>query len=123
MKTIFVLCGLILIIGAVLFWRHQRGPNQYGTFIGAPKVEVKDLIERPKDFLRKTVAIDGKITKQCTTMGCYFFFQSNHKLLRVDISELAMNAPRRNGHDATVEGQLVPFEDGYQFWASSVNIK
>jgi hypothetical protein len=123
MKTIFAICGLVLVVGGVLFWRHLRLPNQYGTFIGVQRVEVKDLIERPKDFLHKTVGIEGEITKQSTTMGCYFFFPSGDKLLRVDISEIAMTAPRRNGHRTYVEGQLVPYQDGYQFWASAAKIK
>jgi hypothetical protein len=56
-------------------------------------------------------------------MGCYFFFLSGKNLLRVDLQEIAMNAPRRNGHIARVEGQLVPFDGGHQFLASSVEFE
>ena len=123
MRTILVLCALALIIGAVLIWHLVSLPNQYGAFTGVPKADVADLIERPKDFLHKTVAIEGIVRKQCTTMGCYFFFLSGEKLLRVDLEQITMVAPRRNGHPARVEGQIVPYGDGYQFVASAVEFE
>jgi len=123
MKAILAMCALILVAGGVLVYRYFRMPSAYGVFGGAPLVEAADLIDRPKDFLRKTVAIEGIVREQCTSMGCYFFFHSEKKALRVDISEVAMTAPRRNGRPARVEGQLVPFADGYQFWASAVEFK
>ena len=35
--------------------------GRYGTFTGAPKVEVSDLLEKPQDFLHKTVTIEGTV--------------------------------------------------------------
>jgi len=123
MKTILVLCTVSLVVGAVLIWYMVSLPNEYGAFTGVPKAEIADLIERPKDFLHKTVAIEGTVRKQCTTMGCYFFFLSDEKVLRVDLEEITMVAPRRNGHRARVEGQIVPYGDGYQFVASAVEFE
>lgn len=123
MRTIFALCGLILVVGAVFAWRAMRMPSEYGAFTGAPTVEVADLIERPKEFLGKTVAVEGVVQEQCKTMGCYFFIPSGTKTLRVDIQEVAMTAPMREGHQARVEGQLVSFNDGYQLYASAVEFK
>ena len=56
-------------------------------------------------------------------MGCFFFFLSGKDRLRVDIEQIAMTAPRKNGHQARVEGQIVPYGDGYQFVASAVEFK
>jgi|CXWL01.1.fsa_nt_gi hypothetical protein len=123
MRTILVLCALSLIIGAVLIWQVVSLPNEYGAFTGAPKADIADLIERPKDFLHNTVAIEGTVRKQCTTMGCYFFFLSGEKMLRVDLEQITMVAPRRNGHTARVEGQMVPYGDGYQFVAGAVEFE
>ena len=99
MKLIFALCATVFIGGGVLLYRTTRMPNEYGAFSGAPKVEVIDLIERPKAYLRKTVAVEGIVREQCTSMGCFFFFREGEKTLRIDIQEIAMNAPRKNGHD------------------------
>lgn len=123
MKTILTLCALTLVVGTALIWRAVRLPNHYGEFTGAEKAEVADVIERPKDFLHKTVIIQGTVRQQCTTMGCFFFFLSGKSMLRVDLQEIAMNAPRRNGRPARVEGQIVPFDGGYQFIASAVEFE
>ena len=123
MKTILVLCALTLVVGAALIWRAMRLPSHYGTVTGAPKAEVADLIDRPKEFLHKTVTLEGIVRQQCTTMGCFFFFQSGNNTLRVELQEIAMNAPRRNGRPARVEGQIVPYGDGYQFVASAVEFE
>ena len=59
-------------------------------------------------------AHDGEtIREQCKTMGGYFFIRSGTKTLRVEMQEIAMNAPMREGRQARVEGQMVPYGDGY----------
>jgi len=123
MKTIFALCALTAVVAAALIWNATRLPSHFGDFIGASKADVADLIDRPTEFLHKTVALKGTVREQCTTMGCYFFFLSGKKMLRVDLQEIAMNAPRRNGHPARVEGQIIPYGDGYQFVASAVEFE
>jgi hypothetical protein len=123
MRTIFILCALVLIGGGVWFYQSTRMPNLYGTFTGAPKVEVGTLIEKPKDYLKKTVAIEGEVREQCETMGCYFYVHVGEKTLRVDLQDIAMNAPRKNGHMAKVEGQMVKYGDGFQLVATAVEFK
>jgi hypothetical protein len=123
MKTILILCAVILIGAAVGFYQFTRMPNRYGAFTGAPKAEVSDLIKNPKGFLKKTVALEGVIQDQCEAMGCYFYFPDGNKTLRVDLQDIAMNAPRKNGHTALVEGQIVKYGDGYQLAATAVEFK
>lgn len=123
MRTILTLCGLILVVGAFIAWRAMRMPTHYGTFSGAQKADVADLIERPKDFLGKTISVEGTVREQCKTMGCYFSMPSGTKMLRVELQVIAMNAPMREGHQARVEGQMVPYGDGYQLLASAVEFE
>jgi len=123
MKTILILCALTLVVGAVLVWRTVRLPSHYGAFTGAPQADVADLIGRTKEFLHKTVTIEGTVRQQCTTMGCFFFFFSGRNMLRVELQEIAMKAPRRNGRPARVEGQIVPYDGGHQFLASAVEFE
>jgi hypothetical protein len=56
-------------------------------------------------------------------MGCYFFIHSGTKTLRVELQEIAMNAPMREGHPVRVEGQIVRYGDGYQLFASAVEFE
>jgi hypothetical protein len=123
MRTIFGLCAVILVVGAVLGWRATRMPTKYGDFTGAAKVQVQDLIERPKDFLGKTVLIEGEVREQCKTMGCFFFFSAGEKTLRVDLQQVAMNAPMHEGRAARAEGQMEVYGDTFQLVANAVEFK
>ena len=123
MKKILVLCALTLVVATAMIWRAIAKPSRFGTFTSAPKAEVVRLIAEPKAFLGKTVEIEGAISEQCKTMGCYFFFRSGKDTLRVDLQEVAMKAPMEEGRTARVEGQIVPYNGGYQFYASAVEFE
>lgn len=123
MRNIFLLCLAILAIGGYFLWRSTQLPTLAGEFTGAPVVPVADLIERPKVYLNKTVLVEGEVREQCKSMGCFFFFHDGDKQLRIDLESIAMNAPMREGRQARVEGQIVPFGDGFQLFASAVEFK
>ena len=119
MRTIFILCGLILVGGIVFVWVSFRAPSEFGELINAPRAETIDVINHPENYLHTTVQLEGIIAKQCTTMGCYFFFIVGEKELRIDLADIAMNAPKRkDGRRALVEGRTVPFNKGYELMAS-----
>ena len=120
MKKILKLCTLILVVAAAWIWRAAAGPARFGSFTGAPKAEVAAVIADPKAYLSRTVELEGIVSEQCKSMGCYFFFRSGKNTLRVDLQEIAMTAPMREGRKARVEGQTVPYDGGYQFFASAV---
>ena len=120
MKRILILCALTLVAIGALVWRAAAKPSRFGTFTGAPKAEVATLIAQPRAYTGRLLEVEGTITEQCKSMGCYFFFRSGDKTLRVDLQEVAMTAPMHEGKRARVEGQLVPYGDGFQFYASAV---
>lgn len=123
MKKILLLCGLTLAVGSVFLWRVAAKPSVYGQFTNAPRAGVAALVDRPKDFLGKTVSVEGTITEQCKAMGCFFKFRDGGKSLRVDLQEIAMKAPMHEGKPARVEGQLMAYGDAYQLYASAVEFK
>jgi hypothetical protein len=123
MKTIFGMCAVILAVGGFFLWRTMRLRLVSGTFTGAPRTEVALLVERPTEYVDKTVLIEGQVLRQCKAMGCFFFFQVGEKQLRVDLEQIAMNAPMREGHVARVEGRMTPFGNGYQLLATAVEFE
>ncbi len=121
MRTIFVLCALIFVIGAVLIWRFRQLPTHYGEFIGAPQTSVDDLVNHPQEFAGKTVSVQGIVRDQPENMRCHFFFPATNGMLRVELNAITEDAPKREGHLARVEGQLVPYNDGFELYASAVD--
>lgn len=123
MKKILFLCAIIVVIAAASVWRISARPARFGTFTGAPKADIASIVANPKSYLGRTVALEGVVSEQCKSMGCFFFFKSGSKTLRVDLQEIAMTAPMREGRMARVEGETVPFDGGYQFFASAVEFE
>jgi hypothetical protein len=106
-----------------MVWHAVAGARRFGAFSSAPKADAAQLIAAPKAFLGKTVEVDGIVSEQCRSMGCFFFFRSGKQTLRVDLQEIAMKAPLNEGRAVRVEGQLVPWDGGYQLYASAVEFK
>jgi len=123
MRTILVIFAALIIGGGVTVWKAMQVPSRFGTFSGAPKTEVAEVLKAPAAYANKSVLLEGVVREQCQTMGCFFYFLSGTQKLRVDLQDIAMTAPRKAGHTARVEGRTVPFGDGYQFWAAAVEFE
>lgn len=116
MRTILIICGLILVAGAAWLIMSLQTPKHYGAaFSAAPKVHVADLLERPAEFVGRPLTIEGKVEDQCPTSGCFFYFSAGTKKLKIELGDLAQKIPKRIGARVTVEGQLVPYGESYQF--------
>ena len=123
MRTILALCAMILAGAAGAAWYGTRGLEGAGTFTGAPMVEVADVLERPGSFLKKTIALEGEVRYQCKATGCFFFFVAGRKQLRVDLEQIAVNAPKHEGRQARGEGQLVLYGSSFQLLATAVEFR
>lgn len=123
MRKILLLCALTVVISSVFTWRTVTRTATFGTFTGAPAASVASVIADPQSYLVKTVQVEGVISEQCKSMGCFFFFKSGKEQLRVDLQDVAMTAPMREGRKARAEGRTVPYNGGYQFFASAVEFE
>lgn len=124
MKIIFGLCGVILLTGSAWIWWAMRMPSTFGQFTTAPKVEAMELLTNPVKYTKDPVTVEGTITEQCQSMGCFFSFHvGDGKSLRVDLQQIAMTAPMREGHRARVQGVMVPFNEGYELFATAIEFQ
>jgi hypothetical protein len=121
MRAILLLCGLTLLLGVGSAWHAMQIPTRYGDFTGAPPVSVNELLDRPQDFLGKTVSVHGTVSDQCKATGCFFYLPSPSGRLRIELEEIAMNVPAREGRPVRVEGQLIPYGKEYRLYASAVD--
>jgi hypothetical protein len=101
----------------------MRWPDQFGTFTGVAHTDIATLVDTPKHYIGKTVAVEGEVREQCKTMGCFFYLHAGNKTLRIDLEEIAMKAPRREGRLAHVEGRIGPYGDGFQLFATAVRFE
>jgi len=122
MKTIFVLCGLILAGAGAWFFLSRSRTDHFGNeFRGYPSIELEKLVDSPKDHLKKELRIDGLLVRQCPSSGCWFFLKEpGGKELKVEMGDTTPKLPARVGKRATVEGQLIKYGEGYQFIGTAV---
>jgi hypothetical protein len=120
MRTIIAVCVVTLFAGGLAMWQATQLRTVFGQFTGAPETAVADLIGSPIHFAGKTVLVKGPVRQQCKAMGCFFFLHAGQKRLRVNLEEIAMKAPMKEGHQARVEGEIVRYRDTYQLLATAV---
>ncbi len=99
--------------------------EKYGLGIdsGAPVVKVKDIILRPADFVGRTVTLEGKITSQCQSNGCWFFLYDGTGQIFINLKPNNFALPSRMGKKARVTGIVSADQQGYQIIARGVEIK
>jgi hypothetical protein len=125
MKIIFILCGLILAGAAAWFFLARGHADHYGNaFRGLAPVELAQLVDKPADLLKKEVRIQGTVTRQCPSSGCWFFLKdAGGKELKVEMGDTTPRLPARVGKAATVEGQLILFGKEYEFIGTAVEFR
>jgi hypothetical protein len=122
MKAILVVGALLLAGGGAWLFLAHRGPDHHGqAFRGLGAVEIASLVEKPTDYLKKDVRIEGTLAKQCPSTGCWFYLREpGGKEIKVEMGDTTPELPARVGKKATVEGQLIRYGEEYQFIGNAV---
>lgn len=121
MKRLLLVGGVALLASGLFFWHLSRQSHSFGKLLGAPPADVGDLVDRPREYLHRIVAIEGVVSEPCGTAGCSFLFVgSASKRLRVDLADIGTQPSVWAGSTVRVEGLLVPCGDGYELWATGV---
>jgi hypothetical protein len=125
MKTILILCGVVLLAGAgVLVWRLLRAEHHGALFNNPPAVSLKALKEQPEQHLGKSARIEGRIARQCPASGCWFILDDGQgNKVHVEMSGSTPTLPQRVGKRAVVEGQLIKMGEEYEFTGTGVEFK
>lgn len=129
MKTILLLCAAILAAALVFFIFKATGrTDHFGQpFNGLPPASIAAMLEKPGDFLRKPVRIQGVLKRQCPATGCWFYLADptdpKARELKIEMGDTTPRLPARLGKLATVEGQLIKFGEGYEFIGVAVTFE
>ena len=122
MKIIYVVGGLILAAGAAIWiFGSKASPDHHGSpFRGYPAVSIRDLPAHMKEDVR----IEGAITRQCPSAGCWFIVSDGAgKEIKVEMGDTTPTLPQRTGKKAVVEGRLIPYGDSTEFIGTAVEFR
>jgi len=122
MKTILVLCTAMLAVAVAWLVVARPFADHYGNpFQGSALVELAQLLDKPADYLKKEVRIEGSVARQCPHCGCWMVVtDAGGRELRVELGESGGPVPFRLGKKVAVEGQLIRFGEGYEFVGSAL---
>jgi len=83
---------------------NSDNSEKYGVDITEKKVtNVKDILANPDEYLKRTVRLEGKISRECPS-GCWFYLEDNTGTIYVDINPSGLSIPPKVGKKVTIEG-------------------
>lgn len=123
-KTLFAGLAALAVAGVALTWFLTRDTTDHHGLAftpGIPAATVDDLVANPEAALGHDLRITGRITRQCPETGHWFFLNSDTGAeIKIEMTGDASWLPQRIGKDATVEGRLIRFGDGWEFVGKAV---
>ena len=98
--------------------------EKYGAGIdrGAATLKVKDIL-LDRSNIGRTVNLEGKISSQCGSNGCWFVLQDDTGQIFINLAPNNMSVPPRMNKDAKVTGIVSPFEGQLQIIAQGVEVR
>ncbi|MDH4233158.1 MAG: DNA-binding protein [Nitrospirota bacterium] len=113
--------ALIVLLAAVL---SGCASEQYGAGIdkNIPAVKVKDIY-LDSGVIGKRVTLQGTISSQCGSNGCWFVLQDDTGQVFVNLAPNNMTLPPRMNKTAKVTGVVYPVEGQLQVIAQGVEVK
>ncbi|MEW6595085.1 MAG: DNA-binding protein [Thermodesulfobacteriota bacterium] len=120
MRRLFLPC-LLALLPLLL---AACGGERYGTGVdpAAPAVKVRDIFLR-SDLQGLNVTLEGTISTQCQSNGCWFVLQDDTGQLYIDLSQGNMTLPARTGKRVRASGTVAMAQGSHLLVARGVEVQ
>ena len=121
MSNRFFLTLISLLLGFILVGCKSE---KYGTPIdkGASVIKIREIIAN-KSFVGQRVKVEGVITTQCLSSGCWFTLKDETGQIFVNLAPAGLTLPPKIGKRALVEGEVAFMDDILMIVAHGVEIR
>ncbi len=125
MRKIFVLCGIVLLSGAIAAFVVLYRPTVHGQpFRMSVVTPLATVLASPAAYLAGDLRTEGRIIRQCPSAGCWFYLEDGQgRQLRVELGHLGLKFPQHVGGLAEVEGRLLQHGHDLELVGNSVRFK
>lgn len=101
--------ALLISLSLVLSVNAEARPQKVGQGVSekTPEVKVSDLLEKPRDYLGKTVKVRGVVSGVCSHRGCWMKIAGDKpfQAIRIKVKDGAMVFPAdAKGKQAVAQG-------------------
>lgn len=116
--------GIMALFMILVFGLLGCASEKYGTAVDGktPQVKVKDIFLDP-GHLGKAVTVEGKISSQCGSNGCWFVLQDDTGQVFVNLAPANLTLPPRMNKTARVTGIVYPVKGELQVVAQGVEVR
>ena len=128
MKNVVWLVILLALMAAgiwyILSGNDSKG-DRFGASTEATLTSVGDIQKNPGKYLNQVVTVEGEMTKECPTTGCWWYLKDRTGEIRADSSGAGFALPlHRQGSIVRTTGKLVKTESGdLQLAASGAQLR
>ncbi|MBZ0156780.1 MAG: OB-fold nucleic acid binding domain-containing protein [Alphaproteobacteria bacterium] len=116
-KILFLFVGILILVTGCSAEKYGMGIDA-----GAPVIMVKDIVLKP-ELQGRNVTIEGRISSQCQSNGCWFVLQDDTGQVFVNLQPGNFALPSRMGKRVRVTGVVATDQQGYQIIARGVEVK
>jgi hypothetical protein len=115
---------LVLLAVLVVFSVIGCSSEKYGTGVDTKiaSIKVKDIYLDSNPTGRK-VTVEGKISSQCGSNGCWFVLQDDTGQVFINLGPKNMTLPPRINKTAKVTGIVYPVQGELQIIAEGVEVR
>lgn len=113
---------MIFLGCAVWFYQNIKPAAHFGPPFGAaPQIAIKDLYAAPEMNASSSIKVEGRITRQCPSAGCWFYLDDgSDKQIKIELGHTGLKFPQWVGKKARVEGKLYKENDSLEVIGDSV---
>lgn len=116
MKNLILLVIVLALMGGGI-WYVLSGSdgksNSFGAGVAATLTSVGDIRKSPDRYLNQTITVEGEMTKECPTTGCWWYVKDGTGEIRADSFGSGFALPlNRQGGIVRTTGRLVRTEGG-----------
>jgi hypothetical protein len=114
-KTVIVMAIVMLV--AISIWYTVGGGggknNSFGTGAQSAITSIGDIQKDPAKYLNQVVTVEGEMTKECPTSGCWWYIKDQSGEIRADSAGSGFALPlNRQGQTIRTVGRVVKTESG-----------
>lgn len=114
----------VVILLFMLSFLTACSSEKYGAGINRslPPMKVKDIF-LDSSLIGKPVTLEGKISSQCGSNGCWFVLQDDTGQVFINLAPNNMTVPPRMNKTAKVTGVVYPVQGELQIVAEGVEVR
>lgn len=115
MKRVLITILIVAVVGAGIWYAFggEKAAQAFGKATGDQVTSIGEILQAPEKFVGTTVTVEGVLTKECPSSGCWWYIADKSGEIRADSLGAAFALPLdQKGRTVRTTGKVIKTEDG-----------